>query len=95
MLACGASGVISVINHAYPRQFSAMVNAALNGDWAGARALHYECLEGSLAIFADGSPGGIKVMLNELGLCENVVRLPLWPVSETVEKRLRSLVIRN
>lgn len=95
MLACGASGVISVINHAYPSQFSAMVNAALNGDWAGARALHYECLEGSLAIFADGSPGGIKVILNELGLCENVVRLPLWPVSEAVEKRLRTLVIRN
>jgi 4-hydroxy-tetrahydrodipicolinate synthase len=94
MLACGASGVISVINHAYPKQFSGMVKAALNKNWDEARKLHNTILEGALAIFADGSPGGIKVMLNEMGLCENVVRQPLWPVSESVEKRLRNLVIR-
>ena len=94
MLACGASGVISVINHAYPKPFSGMVKAALNKNWDEARKLHNTILEGALAIFADGSPGGIKVMLNEMGLCENVVRQPLWPVSESVEKRLRNLVIR-
>lgn len=94
MLACGASGVISVINHAYPKPFSGMVKAALNKNWDEARKLHNTILEGALAIFADGSPGGIKVMLNEMGLCENVVRQPLWPVSEAVEKRLRNLVIR-
>ena len=94
MLACGVSGVISVINHAYPAQFSGMVKAALAGNWNESRKLHNQILEGSLAIFADGSPGGIKVMLNEMGLCENVVRQPLWPVSEVVEKRLRNLVIR-
>ena len=94
MLACGASGVISVINHAYPAQFSGMVKAALAGNWNEARKLHNQILEGALAIFADGSPGGIKVMLNEMGLCENVVRQPLWPVNDVVEKRLRNLVIR-
>ena len=94
MLACGASGVISVINHAYPALFSGMVKAALNANWAEARRLHYQTMEGAMAIFADGSPGGIKAMLNEMGLCENVVRLPLWPVNEDVEKRLRNLVIR-
>ena len=94
MLACGASGVISVINHAYPKPFSGMVKAALNNNWDEARKLHNTILEGALAIFADGSPGGIKVILNEMGLCENVVRQPLWPVSESVEKRLRNLVIR-
>jgi hypothetical protein len=31
-------------------------------------------------------------MLNEMGLCENVVRQPLWPVNEQVEKNLRRLV---
>jgi len=94
MLACGASGVISVINHAYPAQFSGMVKAALAGNWNEARKLHNQILEGALAIFADGSPGGIKVMLNEMGLSENVVRQPLWPVNDAVEKRLRNLVIR-
>ncbi len=92
MLACGAVGVISVINHAYPAQFSGMVRAALENRWEDARALHYKTMEGAMAIFADGSPGGIKVMLNEMGLCEKVVRQPLWPVNEQVEKNLRRLV---
>lgn len=92
MMACGAVGVISVINHAYPKQFSGMVRAALTGDWNTARALHRETLEASLAIFADGSPGGIKVMLNEMGICETTVRQPLWPVNELVESNLRRLV---
>lgn len=92
LMACGASGVISVINHAFPKQFSGMVRACLNNQWEEARKLHYEVFEAALAIFADGSPGGIKVMLNQMGICENVVRLPLWPVSETVEAKLRSMV---
>ena len=33
-------------------------------------------------IFADGSPGGIKYILNKLGLCETTVRLPLHDISE-------------
>lgn len=92
MLAAGASGVISVINHAYPKEFSGMVRAALEGDYTNARALHYETLDGALEIFADGSPGGIKVMLNQMGLCQTTVRPPLYGVNSQVELKLRSLV---
>lgn len=95
MMACGAAGVISVINHAYPKQFSGMVKACLEGRWDDARQLQFQILEGSLAIFSDGSPGGIKVMLNEMGICENVVRQPLWPVNKLVEDKLRSLVLNS
>jgi 4-hydroxy-tetrahydrodipicolinate synthase len=91
ILACGGSGVISVINHAYPKTFTAMVKAALQGDIKTARTLHNQTLEGSLAIFADGSPGGIKTMLNEMGLCETTVRPPLWGVNASVEANLRRL----
>jgi len=92
MMALGASGVISVINHAYPKKFSGMVRDCLNGDYANARMAHYEILEGSIRIFEDGSPGGIKVMLNEMGLCETFVRPPLYPVNTELEQILRSLV---
>ena len=92
MLAAGASGVISVINHAYPKEFSGMVRAALEGDYIKARTLHYETLDGALEIFADGSPGGIKVMLNQMGLCQMAVRPPLYGVNSKVEQKLRSLV---
>jgi len=92
MIAAGASGVISVINHAYPKQFSEMVRAGLKGDISAARNLHYQTMEGAIEIFADGSPGGIKVMLNEMGLCETTVRPPLYGVNAQVDQKLRSLV---
>ncbi len=91
MMACGAAGVISVINHAFPKQFSGMVKACSEGRFSDAKSLHYQTLEASIAIFADGSPSGIKTMLNELGLCGTAVRQPLWPVNSTVEANLRRL----
>jgi 4-hydroxy-tetrahydrodipicolinate synthase len=92
MMAAGASGVISVINHAFPLEFSGMVKACLNGNWNEARTLHYQTMPAALQIFADGSPGGIKTMLNEMGLCETTVRPPLYQVNASVEATLRAMV---
>lgn len=91
ILACGGSGVISVINHIFPRTFSGMVKSALQGDIIAARAAHERVLESSIAIFADGSPGGIKTMLNEKQLCGTAVRPPLWQVNDQVDQNLRKL----
>lgn len=91
ILACGGSGVISVINHIFPRTFSGMVKSALQGDIIAARAAHDRVLESSIAIFADGSPGGIKTMLHEKQLCGTAVRPPLWQVNAQVEENLRKL----
>lgn len=91
ILACGGSGVISVINHIFPRTFSGMVKSALQGDIIAARAAHERVLESSIAIFADGSPGGIKTMLHEKQLCGTAVRPPLWQVNAQVEENLRKL----
>jgi 4-hydroxy-tetrahydrodipicolinate synthase len=90
-LAMGMTGVISVLGNALPRELSDMVRLGLKGDFGSARKLHFKMYELMKAIFADGSPGGIKVVLNEMGLCENVVRLPLYTVNETVENRLRQM----
>jgi 4-hydroxy-tetrahydrodipicolinate synthase len=91
ILACGGSGVISVINHIFPRTFSGMVKSALQGDIIAARVAHERVLESSIAIFADGSPGGIKTMLHEKQLCGTAVRPPLWQVNAQVDENLRKL----
>jgi 4-hydroxy-tetrahydrodipicolinate synthase len=91
MLACGGSGVISVINHAFPKTFSGMVRSALQGDFSTAKKAHETVLESAIAIFADGSPSGIKTMLNEMGLCGTTVRPPLWSVNDVVAANLRKL----
>jgi 4-hydroxy-tetrahydrodipicolinate synthase len=90
-LAMGMSGVISVIGNAFPKDFSNMVRFGLSGDFESARALHYKLYDVMKAIFSDGSPGGIKVVLHTLGLCENIVRLPLAPVNKSLEDRLNQM----
>jgi 4-hydroxy-tetrahydrodipicolinate synthase len=90
-VAMGMSGVISVIGQAYPKQFSTMVRLALEGNITEARQLHYELYPIMKAIFADGNPGGIKALLSQMGICKNIVRLPLAPVNNAVFENLNTL----
>lgn len=92
-LAMGMTGVISVIAQAYPKQFSDMVRLGLAGKFDEARILHFQLYDLMKAIFADGNPGGVKVLLNAMGICENVVRLPLAPVNKSLEEKLRSIIL--
>lgn len=85
LMALGASGVISVAANAYTRPFSRMMNAMKEGKTEEALRLHYSMMRMNQLIFADGNPAGIKCLMNHMGLCENVLRLPLVSVNEKVE----------
>ena len=91
MIACGATGVISVVANAYPREFSDMVRFALLGNYPAARSLHYPLIDIISTMFAEGSPSGVKAYMHEMGLCENHFRLPVYPVSEKLYKRIQYL----
>lgn len=87
-LAMGMSGVISVIGQVYPKQFSTMVRLGLDGKFEEARQMHYNLYNMMKGIFIEGNPGGAKYALSKLGLCENVLRLPLAPISKEAEAKL-------
>lgn len=91
MIACGADGLISVIANSHPSVTKELVKSGLEGELESSQKAHYQLLELIDAIFADGNPGGVKVLLNELGIMENEVRLPLVPVNKEVEDRLKKL----
>jgi 4-hydroxy-tetrahydrodipicolinate synthase len=91
-LAAGADGVISVVANAYPKEFSEMVRAGLKGYFEIARKVHFKLLEFMSAIFADGSPAGIKAALEMKRLCGNFLRLPLVPVNELTYGRIRNCI---
>ncbi|MBE7176992.1 MAG: 4-hydroxy-tetrahydrodipicolinate synthase [Mucilaginibacter polytrichastri] len=84
MMALGASGVISVVGNALPRQVSDLVKACAAGDYGKGNALHQRLLEFTRLLFADGSPAGVKAALNHLGVCDEHVRLPLTAVNASV-----------
>jgi 4-hydroxy-tetrahydrodipicolinate synthase len=92
LLSIGGDGVISVVGNAFPRQFSQMVKLGLQGDFAGARKIHTRIMEIIDALFAEGSPGGVKAALTIQGIIENNLRLPLAPISESLYYRMTLLV---
>lgn len=92
LIACGATGVISVIANAWPAEFSGMVRAARSGDWQEARRLNDLLLDIHPHLYAEGNPGGIKAVMEILGLCSKEVRLPLAPVSDSLTNTLRALM---
>lgn len=88
MISVGASGVISVVSNALPEKFSAMIRAALSGDFKTAATLHYELFEITKLFFTEGNPGGVKEALNFREICENHMRLPLVNVSDVLKNKI-------
>lgn len=91
-LAIGFHGVISVAANSYPKIFTEMVNAALDGDFSTARSKHYQLLKGMDLLFAEGNPAGVKCALKELNICGDTLRLPLVNVSKATEEATRSFI---
>ena len=92
LLASGADGVISVTANAYPKEFSEMVRLGLAGNYMPARVIHYQLVDFSNALFADGSPAGIKAALEIKKLCHHYLRLPLVPVNQEVYLLINKLI---
>ena len=86
LMALGAQGVISVAANAYTKPFSQMMHAQKEGRTDEALRLHYAMMRMNHLIFADGNPAGIKCLMSLMGLCHNVLRLPLVTVNDNVEE---------
>ncbi len=86
----GGNGVISVIGQAYPKEFSTMVQLAFDKKVDEAYEIHNKLVEITRLIFAEGNPCGIKVILAEMGIIKNYLRLPLVPASEGLYAKIKA-----
>lgn len=91
IIAAGGDGAISVIGNAYPALTSLMVEAALDGSYLKARELHYKLFPMMKAIFKEGNPAGIKAAMEIRGWIDNVLRLPLIPVTSSLYQEIARL----
>ena len=94
-IACGMDGVISVVANAFPEKFSDMVRAALKEDMKNAKLINDQLIEAYDLLFAENNPAGVKAAMSELGLIDNYLRLPLVPLSEGLNSRLKSYLSKN
>lgn len=91
LIASGADGVISVVANAYPKDYSDMVRSALVHDFKTAQKLHYKLLDITEQLFADGNPGGVKVVLDLKKITKTYVRLPLVEPNDHVKAKLKKI----
>jgi 4-hydroxy-tetrahydrodipicolinate synthase len=85
----GGNGVISVIGQAYPKEFSTMVQLAFDKKVDEAYEIHNKLVEITRLIFAEGNPCGVKVILAEMGIIKNYLRLPLVAASEGLHAKIK------
>lgn len=83
----GADGVISVMANALPKEVCCIADTKVI-DIDEAKDTHLKLKLLTKAVFADGNPCGIKYLLSKMGLCKNILRLPLVPVSEEVAQTI-------
>lgn len=92
LMSIGVSGVISVVANAYPKEFSTMVQLALQNNFKDAEKIQYQLLELIDYLFIEGNPAGVKEVLSFMGILEKYVRLPLVTVGEKTSLKINELI---
>lgn len=95
VLACGGSGVISVVANILPEKMVAMIDAFFAGNLQEALRIHEELLPVSQSMFIETNPIPVKTAMNHLGLSAGSFRLPLVPMSEDNKKQLLSVLEKS
>ena len=87
---CGGHGVVTVAANVAPKLFADMCHAALQGDIALARELNDRLIPIYDTMFCEPSPAAPKWAVSALGKCEPHVRLPLVPLTENGQAKVRA-----
>jgi 4-hydroxy-tetrahydrodipicolinate synthase len=87
-IASGMTGVISVIANAFPQGFSTMIRHAMAGDLVTAKSYNDLYLEVYDMLFAENNPAGVKAFLAARGQIGNHLRLPMTPVSKSLQEKI-------
>lgn len=94
MIALGGEGIISVAANAVPKVIADLTHFAMEGNFKSAAQLHLNLQKMGDALFAEGNPAGVKAALHSAGVIENVLRLPLVPVSSATYDILAEEMLR-
>jgi len=87
----GGTGVISVTSNVAPKDMAQMMDAALAGDLARAKQLHYRLFPLMQAMFYDTNPVPAKKSLELMGKIKSgTPRLPLYPINDETLSKLKA-----
>ncbi|MDD7804206.1 MAG: 4-hydroxy-tetrahydrodipicolinate synthase [Endozoicomonas sp. (ex Botrylloides leachii)] len=90
----GANGVISVTNNVVPKLMHELCTKALAGDRAGAEEINNRLHDLHQKLFIQSNPIPVKWALQEMGLINSGIRLPLTPLSASCQSEIRQTLIQ-
>ena len=90
IILAGGKGVISVTANVAPRQMQQMCLAAMQGDRAKANALDAPLVGLHKNLFIQSNPIPVKWALQQMGLIEEGIRLPLTPLSKELQSSVEN-----
>ena len=94
-MACGMDGVISVAANCFPKEFSEMIHLCIEGNFPAAVKFNNKLMSAYNLLFAENNPAGAKAFLHEMEIMENIMRLPVVPLSGNLQKQVKNYLARN
>lgn len=94
LMILGGKGCISVVSNEVPKDFSNLIQSALDGDWEKAHDLHFKLLDLMNINFIESNPIPVKTALSLMGMIEESFRLPLTPIEDKNRPALKE-VLKN
>jgi 4-hydroxy-tetrahydrodipicolinate synthase len=88
LMAVGGHGIISVSANEAPADMARMVELAEANDFEGARRIHNRLMPLMTNNFIESNPIPVKAAMAEMGLLEEVYRLPMVPPMAESRQRI-------
>lgn len=90
----GGHGCISVTANIAPKLLANFQTATLNGDFAKALEIQDKLTALHDVMFIEPSPGPVKYAAKLLGLCSDEMRLPMTPITEATEIKVKDAMVQ-
>lgn len=92
VLSVGGKGVISVLSNVMPKETTDICKLFFEGKIKESYELQFKLLPLIKQLFCEVNPIPVKAAMANMGLCENVLRLPLTQMEEVNEQKLISIM---
>ena len=89
LMSLGGDGVVSVLGNAFPAELSQMIKNANEGNLSAAQEIFYRFFDLIGLLFVDGSPAGIKSLMELLSMTTSRVRLPIVRAQKSTVDAMR------
>jgi 4-hydroxy-tetrahydrodipicolinate synthase len=92
LIALGGRGIVSVVSNEIPAEMTRLAHLAMEGEFAGARAMQRAWMPLMEMNFIESNPIPVKTAMAMMGLLEPVWRLPMTPPAAQTRARIESVL---